>query len=224
MLDVYYWPTPNGRKITIFLEEAGVPYNLIPVDIGKGEQFRPAFLAISPNNRMPAIVDHDPEDGGAPISVFESAAILTYLGEKTGKFLPADVRGRVAVAEWLSWQISGLGPNLGQAGHFRNYAPDKIPYAIERYEREVKRLFKVMDTRLTDRDYLAGDYSIADMACFPWVWAAPKITGEDFADFPALDGWRARVADRDGVKRGMDVGKDLMRPMSEEDKKNLFRK
>src|SRR5262245_44437778 len=169
MIDLYYWPTPNGYKVSIMLEETGLPYTLIPVNIGRGEQFKPEFLAISPNNRMPAIVDRAPADGGAPISIFESGAILLYLAEKTRCFMPADIRGRYEVMQWVMWQMGGLGPMAGQANHFRSYAPEQIPYAIDRYTKEVNRLLGVMNIRLRDREYLAGDYSIADMMSFPWV-------------------------------------------------------
>lgn len=170
MIDLHYWPTPNAHKLTLFLEEAGLPYAIHPVNIGNGEQFRPEFLAIAPNNRMPAIVDHAPADGGAPISVFESGAILLYLAEKTGRFLPADLRGRTTVSEWLFWQMAGLGPMTGQYGHFHVYAPEAIPYAQERYAREAQRLLGVLDRRLEGRAFIAGDdYTIADMACYPWI-------------------------------------------------------
>ncbi len=168
MIDLYYWPTPNGLKITLFLEESGLPHRLHKVDIGKGEQFKPEFLAISPNNRIPAIVDSEPKGGGAPISVFESGAILLYLAEKTGKFIPSDVRGRAEVLQWLFWQVGGLGPMAGQNGHFNVYAPEKVPYAIDRYTRETTRLYGVLNKRLADRRFVAGeDYSIADMASYP---------------------------------------------------------
>jgi GST-like protein len=218
MIDVYYWPTPNCRKITIFLEEAALPYTVIPVDIGAGDQYAAELLAISPNGLVPAIRDRD-----TGITVFESAAILWYLAEVSGRFVPADLAGRTSVHEWLVWQVSGLGPALGQAGHFRTYAAEKQPYPIARYEGEVKRLFGVLDRRLDGRDYVAGDYSIADMACFPWVWSAPRITGEDFAEFPHLSAWRTRVAAREAVKRGMVVGKELKRAFSDDDKRVLFR-
>ena len=170
MIDLHYWPTPNGHKITLFLEEAGLDYTLRPVNIGKGEQFAPNYLAISPNNKMPAIVDHAPADGGAPISVFESGAILLYLANKTRQFLPADVRAHTIVNEWLFWQMGGLGPMTGQYGHFTVYAPEKIPYAIERYTKEALRLLGVLDKRLDGRAFIAGDeYTIADMACYPWI-------------------------------------------------------
>ena len=169
MIDLYYWTTPNGHKITIFLEETGLHYKIIPVNIGKGEQFKPEFLAVSPNNRIPAIVDHEPADGGKPISVFESGAILLYLAEKTGKFFGKDLRGRVETLEWLFWQMGGLGPMAGQNNHFSAYAPEKIPYAIDRYRNEVNRLYGVMNKSWPIAQYLAGEYSIADMACYPWV-------------------------------------------------------
>ena len=169
MIDLYYWPTPNGHKITLFLEEVGLPYTIHPIDIGKGEQFQPDFLEIAPNNRMPAIVDHEPKGGGAPLSVFKSGAILLYLAEKTGRFLSSDLRIRTQTLEWLFWQMGGLGPMAGQNHHFAVYAPEKIPYAIERYVNETNRLYGVLDRRLEGRDYIAGDYSIADMAAYPWT-------------------------------------------------------
>ena len=169
MIDLHYWPTPNGHKVSIFLEETGTPYTIIPVNIGKGDQFKPEFLEISPNNRMPAIVDRAAADGGAPISVFESGAILVYLAAKTGRFLPRDTRAWVQVLEWLFWQVAGLGPMAGQNHHFATYATEKLPYAIDRYVNETARLYAVLDKRLTDRKFVAGEYSIADMACYPWV-------------------------------------------------------
>lgn len=169
MIELYYWPTPNGHKITIFLEEAALPYRIVPVDISAGDQFKPEFLAISPNNRMPAIIDHAPADGGAPISVFESGAILVYLAEKIGRFLPTALRSRKTVFEWLFWQVGGLGPMAGQNHHFVQYAPKSIPYAIDRYVRETSRLYAVLDRRLAEVEWVAGDYSIADMAIYPWI-------------------------------------------------------
>jgi GSH-dependent disulfide-bond oxidoreductase len=223
MIDLHYWPTPNGRKITIMLEEVGLPYRVIPVDIGRGGQFKPEFLVISPNNRMPAILDHDPKGGGAPISVFESGAILMYLAEKTGKFMPEDTRGKYEVIQWLMWQMGGLGPMAGQAHHFRDYAPEKIPYGIDRYTNEVNRLYGVMDRRLTDREYLAGEYSIADMAAWPWVvpW---KVQGQNLDDFPHLKRWFDAIAARPAVERGRAVGRELPRanPMDDEARKVLF--
>jgi GST-like protein len=223
MIDLHYWPTPNGWKITIMLEETGLPYRVVPVNIGRGEQFRPEFLAISPNTRMPAIVDDDPPGGGAPISIFESGAILLYLGDKTGKFLPKDLRGRYEVTQWLMWQMGGLGPMAGQAHHFRQYAPEKIAYGIDRYTKEVNRLYGVMNKRLADREFLAGDYSIADMAAYPWV-VPYKNQGQDLKEFPNLERWFETLKARPAVQRGLDVGKELRNtaPMDEEAKKILF--
>jgi GST-like protein len=189
MIDLYYWPTPNGHKITMFLEETRLEYRVVPVDISRGEQFKPEFLAISPNNRMPAIIDHAPSDGGAPISVFESGAILLYLAEKTHQLLPADLRGQKSVIEWLFWQVGGLGPMAGQNHHFNRYAPDKLPYAIERYVKETNRLYGVMDRRLANALYLGGaEYSIADIAAYPWIvpW---KLQSQELGDFPSLKRW-----------------------------------
>ncbi|MGB6963948.1 MAG: glutathione binding-like protein [Xanthobacteraceae bacterium] len=198
MIDVHYWTTPNGHKVTIFLEEAGLKYKIIPINIGKGEQFKADFLTVSPNNRIPAIVDHDPPGGGKPISVFESGAILVYLAEKTGKFIPKNTRGRVAALEWLFWQMGGLGPMSGQNNHFSNYATDKIQYAMDRYRNEVNRLYGVMNTRLAGHEYLAGEYSIADMACYPWVvpW---ERQGQKISDFPHLKHWFDAIAKRPAV-------------------------
>ena len=223
MIDLHYWPTPNGWKISIMLEETGLPHRVLPVNIGRGEQFRPEFLAISPNNRMPAIVDDDPPGGGAPISIFESGAILLYLGEKSGQFLPEDLRGRFEVTQWLMWQMGGLGPMAGQAHHFRQYAPEKIEYGIERYTKEVNRLYGVMNKRLADREFLAGAYSIADMAAYPWV-VPHKSQGQDLAEFPNLKRWFDAIAARPAVQRGLAVGKELRSasPMDEEAKKILF--
>lgn len=211
-IELHYWPTPNGWKITIMLEELGVPYEVNYVNIGKGEQFEPAFLAISPNNRMPAIVDpegpsSDGKRGGAPIPVFESGAILQYLGRKFGRFYPADERARVEVDQWLFWQMGGLGPMAGQAHHFRQYAPQQVPYAIERYTNEVNRLYGVMNKRLADRDYLAGDYSIADMACVGWV-RPYRNQGQDLDDFPHLKRWFETLSARPAVERGWSVGQE----------------
>ena len=202
-IELYYWPTPNGWKISIMLEECGLPYVVRPVDISKGEQFSPQFLAISPNNRMPAILDPN-GPGGRPISVFESGAILQYLGRKTGQFYPRDERARVAVDEWLFWQMGGLGPMAGQANHFRRYAPEKIAYAIDRYTNEVNRLFGVMNTRLATREFLAGRYSIADMACVGWVRLAERM-GQEFAQFPHLKRWFETIRARPAVKRAFAI-------------------
>jgi GST-like protein len=200
MIDLHYWTTPNGHKITIFLEEAALPYRIVPVNISKGEQFKPEFLAISPNNRMPAIVDHDPKDRGAPIPVFESGAILLYLAEKTGQYLPNDVRGRVQVTEWLFWQMAGLGPMAGQNHHFVQYAPEKIPYAIGRYVKETNRLYGVLDKRLSAHEFVANQYSIADMAIYPWVVPYER-QGQKLEDFPHLKRWFEAMRDRPAVKR-----------------------
>jgi GST-like protein len=224
MIELYYWPTPNGWKISILLEELGLPYTLHPVNITKGEQFEPDFLKISPNNRMPAIIDTAPKDGGAPVSVFESGAIMHYLAEREGRFYPADLRKRVAVNEWLFWQIGGLGPMAGQAHHFRNYAPETVPYGIERYTNEVARLYGVMNRRLEGREYLADDYSIADMAAWPWV-VPHKNQGQDLEDFPNLKAWFERVGARPAVQKGKALGEDLreQNPVtSEESRKILF--
>ncbi len=204
MYDLYFWPTPNGLKLSIALEELGLPYAVKPVNIGAKEQFAPGFLAISPNNRIPALVDHAPADGGAPLSIFESGAILQYLAEKHGSFLPADVRGRSEVMQWLFWQMAGLGPMTGQAHHFCKAAPEPIPYAITRYRDEVARLWGVLDRRLADRDYIAGTYSIADIACFPWT-RAPHLIELDVTRFTHVNAWRERVGARPGVQRGVAV-------------------
>ena len=223
MIDLHYWPTPNGHKVTLFLEEAGLAYAIKPVDIGKGEQFSADFLRIAPNNRMPAIVDHDPQGGGAPVSVFESGAILLYLAEKTGRFLPADLRGRVAVLEWLFWQVGGLGPMAGQNHHFAVYAPEKIPYAIGRYVNETNRLYGVLDRRLAGTPYLAGDYSIADMAAYPWTVSWQR-QGQELGRFPNLERWHEASRDRPATGAAYAKGDTLNRPrdMSEEAKTILF--
>ncbi len=222
-IDLYYWTTPNGHKISIFLEEAKLPYTIIPIDIGQGEQFQPEFLNISPNNRIPAIVDRDPADGGDPISVFESGAILTYLGEKTGQFLPTGVRGKVEVLQWLFWQMGGLGPMLGQNHHFSQYAPEKIPYAIDRYVNETHRLYGVLNKRLGDREFVAGDYSIADMAMYPWIVPYEK-QGQNLDDFPHLKRWFETIARRPAVQAAYAKAKMINSStgMSEDAKKILF--
>ena len=219
MIDLYYWPTPNGWKISIALEEVALTYTTVPVNIGAGDQFKPDFLAISPNNRMPAIVDHDPPGGGDAVSVFETGAILLYLAEKTAQFLPADVRGRMRVIEWLMWQMGGIGPMFGQDGHFKLYAPEKIPYAIERYDRECKRLLGVLDTQLVKTgDCVAGVYSIADMAIFPWI-ATVKAREIDLSEFPAVQTWFARLRARPAVEKGMELLKELRTSASRDDAK-----
>ncbi len=223
MIDLYYWPTPNGHKITLFLEEAGMPYRVIPVDIGRGDQFQPEFLAISPNNKMPAIVDRAPADGGEPVSVFESGAILLYLAEKTGALLPADPRARIEVLEWLFWQVAGLGPMLGQNHHFGTYAPERIPYAIERYERETTRLYGVLDRRLAGREFIAGDaLSIADLACHPWVasHAQQKI---DLHAFPEVRRWFEAIAARPAAQRAYAWNEKIERvPLDDAQRAILF--
>ena len=222
MIDLHYWPTPNGHKITIFLEEVGLTYQIKPVNIGKGEQFQPDFLKIAPNNRMPAIVDHVPADGGAPLSVFESGAILTYLAEKTGKFLPHELRGRVRVLEWLNWQMGGLGPMAGQNHHFSQYAPEKIPYAIDRYVKETNRLYGVLDRQLATHPFVAGDYSIADMACYPWI-VPHERQGQKLEDFPHVKRWFDAMHSRPAVIRAYAWGDKIRNEgMTEEACKNLF--
>jgi len=230
MIDLHYWPTPNGFKITIMLEECGLPYTIIPVNIGTGEQFKPDFLRISPNNRMPAIVDHEPAGGGEPVSVFESGAILQYLAEKTGKFLPKDLRGKYEVLQWINWQMGGLGPMAGQANHFNMYAPqfnpaEALTYGQQRYSNEVNRLFGVLNKRLADREFIAGAYSIADMASWPWV-VGFKNFGQKLDDFPNLKRWfETSVGARPAVVKGKAVGLEL-RPKpginTDEQRKILF--
>ena len=223
MIDLYYWPTPNGHKITMFLEEAGLPYEIKPVDIGRGAQFEPDFLKIAPNNRMPAIVDHEPAGGGAPISIFESGAILLYLAEKTGQFLPSDLRGRTETLQWLFWQMGGLGPMLGQNHHFKVYAPEPLPYAIDRYVNETTRLYNVLNRRLADRDFVAGDYSIADMASYPWIvpW---ERQGQKLEDFPHLQRWFEAIKARPATLRAYEKGEAYRtrETVDEEAKKILF--
>lgn len=223
MIELYYWPTPNGHKITIFLEEANLDYRIVPVDISAGDQFKPEFLQISPNNRMPAIVDMNPADGGEPISVFESGAILLYLAEKTGKFIPVDLRGRKTVTEWLFWQMGGLGPMAGQNHHFGQYAPEKIPYAIDRYLRETNRLYGVLDHRFQEQEYLARDYSIADMACYPWIFPYERQQ-QKLEDFPNLKRWFESIRSRSAVIRAYEKGQPFMgrQTVTEESKKFLF--
>ena len=223
MIDLHYWPTPNGHKITIFLEETGTPYRILPVNIGAGEQFHPDFLKISPNNRMPAIVDTAPADGGAAVSIFESGSILVYLAEKTGKFLPMDLRGRYEVLQWLFWQMGGLGPMAGQNHHFSQYAPEKLLYAIDRYVNETARLYAVLDKRLADREFVAGDYSIADMACYPWI-VPHQRQQQNIEDFPNLKRWFEAIRARPAVVRAYEKGKAVStKPViDEESRKILF--
>ena len=223
MIDLYYWTTPNGHKITMFLEESALPYRIVPVNISKGDQVKLEFLAISPNNRMPAIVDHEPSGGGASISVFESGAILLYLAEKIGKFIPSDIRGRVETLQWLFWQMGGLGPMAGQNHHFSQYAPEKLPYAIDRYVKETNRLYGVLNKRLADREFVAGEFSIADMAIYPWVvpW---KRQAQNIEDFPHLkrsfEAIRARPATVRAYQKAEQI--NTQPSVSEESKSILF--
>ncbi|MCW8861350.1 MAG: glutathione S-transferase N-terminal domain-containing protein [Rhodospirillales bacterium] len=223
MLDLYFWTTPNGYKPMLFLEEAGIPYEIVPVDISKGAQFEPNFLKISPNNRIPALVDRTPEDMEGPLALFESGEILLYLTEKYGKFLPTTLRGRHETLQWLFWQMGGLGPMLGQNHHFSTYAPEKIPYAIERYVKETARLYAVLNKQLEGRDFISGDYSIADMACYPWV-VLHERQSIDLADFPNIARWYAAIWERPATKRAYEKGKAINTAptVSEEAKKILF--
>ncbi len=224
MIDLYYWTTPNGHKITMFLEESGLPYRIVPVNIGQGEQFAPVFLQMAPNNRIPAIVDHAPADGGPPLSLFESGAILLYLADKTGQFIAPDLRGRNEVLQWLFWQMAGLGPMAGQNHHFVQYAPEQIPYAIERYVKETARLYAVLDRHLSDgRDYIAGAYSIADMACYPWI-VPHERQRQKLEDFPHLAQWFARIQNRPATQRAYQKAKEINTApvVSEAAKKLLF--
>ena len=224
MIELYFAATPNGLKIKLFLEETGLPYRVHPVSLSKGEQFSPRFLAISPNNKIPAIVDPEPKGGGAPIPVFESGAILIYLAEKTGRFLPAELRGRIEVLKWLFWQVGGLGPMAGQAGHFRVYAPEPVPYAIERYTKEVNRLYGVLDKQLAQHEYVAGDYSIADMAIYPWI-VPHGPHGQRLEDFPHLKRWFEAVKVRPAVIKtyeGVEEAYSNAKNISEEERRVLF--
>jgi len=221
MIDLHYAPTPNGWKISIMLEECGLPYRVIPMQLGRGDQHTPEYLKLSPNGRMPAIVDHAPADGGAAVSIFESGAILIYLAEKSGRFMPSDMRGRLDVLQWLMWQMAGLGPMLGQNGHFLLYAPEKIPYAIDRYMRETRRLYGVLDAQLDGRDHIAGEYSIADIACFPWIMTH-KAQGLTLEDFPNVKRWYATLRARPALQAGLAVGKQERQPMDEQARKIMF--
>lgn len=222
MIDLYYWPTGNGKKISIMLEETGLPYRVIPVDITRGDQSTPQYEAINPNNKMPAIVDHDAP--GGPITIFESGAILQYLAEKSGRFMPQDLHGKYRVLQWVYWQVGGLGPMAGQAHHFLKYSPQKIEYAMHRFRAEVTRLYKVMDKELAKREYLAGEYSIADIAAWPWV-VRHDWQGQDLNDYPNVKRWFEAIAARPAVQRGSDVGKEWaasLQNMSDEARKQLF--
>ena len=224
MIDLYFWPTPNGYKVSIMLEEIGMPYNVIPVDISKGDQFKPEFLEISPNNKMPAIIDHD-GPGGHPYSLFESGAILMYLAEKSGQLMPAETRARYRVIQWLMFQMGGIGPMLGQAHHFRRYAPEPIQYAIDRYTNEARRLYNVVDKQLGRSQYVAGDYSIADIAIYPWL-IPHKWQGIELEEFPNVKRWFDAIAARPAVQRGVAVLADRLKrgPMDEKAREVLFGK
>ncbi|MEH1843235.1 MAG: glutathione binding-like protein [Nostoc sp.] len=217
MIDLYYWTTPNGHKITIFLEEVGLEYTIIPVNIGAGDQFKPEFLNISPNNRIPAIIDHEPADRGVPISVFESGAILLYLAEKTGKLIPQDLRNRTQVLEWLFWQMAGLGPMAGQNHHFSAYAPEKIEYAINRYVNETGRLYAVLNKQLADREFVAGDYSIADIAAYPWIVPYERQS-QNLEDFPHVKRWFEAIKARPATIRAYEKAEALKTQALDPDK------
>ncbi len=224
MIDFYFAATPNGLKIKLFLEETGLAHRVTTVSLSKGEQFKPEFLAISPNNKIPAIVDHAPADGGAPLSLFESGAILLYLGEKIGRLVPTDLRGRAEVLQWLFWQMAGLGPMAGQIGHFNVYAPEKVPYAIDRYTRETHRLYGVLDRRLEGREFIAGEFSIADIACYPWI-VPHQAHGQDLDDFPNLARWFRAMAERPATVRAYEGVENAYAPkqaLSERERQVLF--
>ena len=222
MIDLYYWTTPNGHKITLFLEESGLPYRILPINIGKGEQFAADFLRISPNNRIPAIVDHAPADGGAPLSVFESGAILLYLADKTGQFIAPELRRRNETLQWLFWQMGGLGPMAGQNHHFTQYAPEQIPYAIERYVKETARLYAVLNKHLAGREFIAGDYSIADMACYPWI-VPHERQRQNLDDFPELKRWFAAIRERPATQRAYALAQQINpAPVVTEDAKRIL--
>ena len=222
MIDLYYWTTPNGHKITLFLEETGLPHRIVPINIGKGEQFAPDFLKIAPNNRMPAIVDHQPADGGAPLSLFESGAILLYLAEKSGRFIAPDLRGRNETIQWLFWQMGGLGPMAGQNHHFTQYAPEPIPYAIERYVKETARLYAVLNKQLANREFIAGEYSSADMACYPWI-VPHERQRQNLDDFPNLKRWFAAIRERPATQRAYALAKEINpAPVVTEDEKRIL--
>ena len=222
MIDLYYWTTPNGHKLTIFLEETGLPYALKPVNINAGEQFDPAFLRISPNNRIPAIVDHAPKDNGPPLGMFESGAILLYLADKVGQLIPVKFRERLDCIQWLFWQMGNLGPMAGQNHHFRLYAPEKLPYAMTRYLKETGRLYAVLNKRLADRQFIAGDYSIADIASYPWV--QPERQGQSIEEFPNLKRWKATIASRPAVERAYAIAQTVKKSAvtDEESRRVLF--
>ncbi len=223
MYDLYYWTTPNGHKLTLFFEETGLPYRVVPVNIGRGEQFAPDFLRISPNNRIPALVDHQPADGGEPLAVFESGAILLYLADKTGRFIPQDLRGRNVALQWLFWQMAGLGPMAGQNHHFVQYAPEPLPYAVDRYVKETSRLYRVLDKHLSDgRGFIAGEYSIADMACYPWVVPHERQL-QRLEDFPHLAAWFERIRARPATVRAYARAREInTAPVVDEQSRRLL--
>jgi len=221
MIDLYYWPTPNGKKVSVLLEELGVDYQVQWVDIGKGDQFKPDFLAIAPNNRMPAIVDHAPSDGGAPISLFESGAILLYLAQKHGRFYSQDLRQQQVINQWLFWQMGGLGPMAGQAHHFRQYAPEQVPYGIERYTNECNRLYGVLNKRLADREFIADTYSIADMACWPWAMLHER-QGQDITQFPHLKRWLDAIQARPAAAKGLDLGQERRKSITDDESRKVL--
>jgi GST-like protein len=224
MIELYFAATPNGLKAKLFLEEAGLPYVVHPVSLSKGEQFDPAFLAISPNNKIPAIVDNEPAGGGAPVTMFESGAILLYLAEKIGRFIPTDTHGRAEVLQWLFWQMAGLGPMAGQIGHFNVYAPEKVPYAIDRYTRETGRLYGVLNQRLADREFIAGEFSIADIACYPWI-VPHQAHGQDLANFPQVERWFRAMSERPATQRTYEGVENAYTPkqaLSDEERRVLF--
>ena len=222
MIDLYYWTTPNGHKLTMFLEETGLPHRIVPINIGKGEQFAADFLKIAPNNRIPAMVDHAPADGGAPLSLFESGAILLYLADKTGRFIATDLRARNETIQWLFWQMGGLGPMAGQNHHFTQYAPEPVPYAIERYVKETARLYAVLNKQLTDREFIAGDYSIADMACYPWI-VPHERQRQNLDDFPNLKRWFGTIRERPATQRAYALAKEINpAPVVSEDAKRIL--
>lgn len=225
MIDLYSWPAPNGHKLHILVEELDIPYRLIPINITKGEQHEASYRALNPNSRIPTIVDHSPSDGGDPFTVFESGAIMIYLADKEKRFLPSELRQRSEVLQWLFWQVGGLGPMMGQAQHFYRYAPEPIPYATIRYQNETMRLLKILDQRLASRDFICGEYSIADMACFPWI-RIHKLTGVSLEEVPNVLAWYSRVRSRPAVDRGVDLLRDSWVDVakSAEAKQNLFRK
>ena len=223
MIDLYTWPAPNGQKVQILVEELAIPYQVIPIDITRGAQHEASYRLINPNGKIPAIVDHAPSDGGPPVTVFETGAILMYLAEKEQRFLPTELRARSEVLQWLFWQVGGLGPMMGQAQHFFRYAPEPVPYGINRYQSETRRLLQVMEERLASRDHLCGEYSIADMACFPWI-RIHKLTGVGLDEFPRVQAWYGRVRGRPAVGRAMDLLRERWVDVSTSDeaRRNLF--